>query len=97
MHSLIPHKDRVILESFPDDARGTPLVRQSVVLTDEYQNEPSRLAKVLAIGPDVEELLFEGDTVFCHRYPPSAWSFNFEGRELVSVKEEDILARIEVK
>jgi len=92
-----PRRGTVLLEEFPQDARGTPLLhkQRSVVLTDDYQDEPSRLAKVVAVGRGVLDVK-TGWTVLCNRYPASAWSFEHEGRELVSVKQDEILARIEV-
>jgi len=95
--NLTPRAENVILEPFRDDARGARLFQRerSVVLTDEYQDEPSRLARVVAVGLRVIEPKV-GWTVLCNRYPASAQSFKFEGQEFVSVKEDEILARIEV-
>jgi co-chaperonin GroES (HSP10) len=91
---LTPRKDCVLLAPFPDDARNAG-PRQSIVLTDEYQNEPSQYSKIVAVGAEVLDLK-PGDTVFSQRYPKSAWSFKFNGHEIVSVKYDEILAKIEM-
>ena len=94
--NLVSLRDKVILESFPDEIRGTPLLSKSKIVIPGQYAETSRLAKVIAIGPKVTEVK-PGQTVLCNRYPTSALSFRYEERELVSVLEGEILARIEVK
>lgn len=91
-----PLKDRVLLESFPDDLRGAPIGKQSRIIIPEAYKESSRLAKVLAIGPEVAQSgdVKPGDTVLCNRYPQSAWAFEWQGKEIVSVKAEEILAKV---
>lgn len=88
-------KDRVILESFKDDLRGGPVQLESRIVIPSVYTEPSRFSRVVSVGPLATELK-SGDIVMSGRYPHSAWSFEHEGRELVSVKEDEILARIEV-
>lgn len=92
--TLTPHKDRVILESFPDEARNSALFSKSAIIIPSQYAETSRLAKVVALGKDVDCTIRVGDTVLCNRYPTSAQAFRFEGIELVSVKQDEILARI---
>lgn len=93
--NLIPRRGSVILESFPDEIRGTPLLGTSKIIQPARYAETSRLAKVIAVGPKCTEVSV-GWTVLCNRYPSSAQAFKIEDRELVSVKEDEILARIEV-
>lgn len=93
--NLVSLRDKVILESFPDEIRGTPLLSKSKLIHPGQYAETSRLAKVIAVGPKVTEVA-PGQTVLCHRYPTSALSFHYQERELVSVQEDEILARIEV-
>ncbi len=88
-------KDRVILESFCDDMRGAPINLDSRIVIPTMYAEPSRYSKVVSIGPLCTETQ-PGEVVMTGRYPASAWSFEHEGRELVSVKESEILAKIEV-
>jgi co-chaperonin GroES (HSP10) len=89
--------DRVLLESFEDEMRNSPLLHDSPISIPTQYAETSRLATVIAVGPDVGEDFSAGDVVLCNRYPTSAWAFQHEGRELVSVLEDEILAKIEVK
>lgn len=88
-------KDRVILEAFCDDMRGAPINLDSRIVIPTMYAEPSRYSKVISIGPLCTETQ-PGEVVMTGRYPESAWSFEHEGRELVSVKESEILAKIEV-
>jgi co-chaperonin GroES (HSP10) len=89
-------QDRVILEGFQDDMRGAPLNLESRIVIPTMYAEPSRYSKVLAVGPLCVEVR-PGDVVLSGRYPSSAWAFEHEGRTLVSVKEDEILAKIEVE
>ena len=91
---IAPYGGRVILESFPDDLRGAPLLTKSKIIIPGRYAETSRLATVVAISKGSD--LVVNEIVLCSRYPQSAWAVNWNGRELVSVKEDEILAKIEV-
>ena len=95
MEALTPRPNNVILESFPDDLRGAPLMSDSKIVAPGQYAETSRLAKVISVGKDVDSLV-PGDVVLCNRYPASAQSFKFYEREFVSVNIEEILARVTI-
>jgi co-chaperonin GroES (HSP10) len=88
-------RDQVLLDPFPDDIRGTPLVGKSLLIAPGQYTEPSRLAKVVAVGSEVLDIK-PGWTVMCNRYPHSAWEIRWEGRKYVSVKADEIEARVEI-
>jgi co-chaperonin GroES (HSP10) len=95
VQDYVPMGTRVLLENGPETLRGAPL-DSTIIVPGKYAETP-QTAKVVAMSPQAMQLLPEvkvGDTVFCQRYPQSAWSFKHEGRELVSVKAEDILLRM---
>ena len=93
---IIPRKDCVLLEPFPDDMRGAPIMSKSKLIAPGQYVEPSRLAKVVAVGREVRDIK-PGWTVLSSRYPHSAWQITWEGRDLVSVTQDEIDARIEVQ
>lgn len=93
----VPLHDRILLDPFPNDLRGGSVSSEPgrIVIPDNY-SEPSRFSKVLAISPEIaEDCDFAvGDVVMCHRYPKSAWSFKWNGKEVVSVKLDEIECKV---
>jgi co-chaperonin GroES (HSP10) len=94
-----PLADWVQLESFPDDCRNTPLnLDPRIIIPDNYK-EPSRLAKVLAVGTgrmDGWQYKFSvapGDTVLCLRYG-GADAKSANGEKFFFMKEFEILAKV---
>jgi co-chaperonin GroES (HSP10) len=95
----------VRIESFPDDFRNAPLdynLRQKLIIPD-CAKEPSRLAKVVALGDGVmrngeryEFTVAPGDIVLCSRYPSSFRSFRLGEEQVALMSEEEILAKIVV-
>lgn len=69
---------------------------ESRIVIPKVYAEPSRFSRVIAVGPKVKEVK-PGDCVMSGRYPHSAWSFEFEDRTFVSVEEDELLAKLEVK
>lgn len=55
----------------------------------ETAQEPRRLSKVLATGPDVKALV-EGDTVLTHRY--KGVDLEWGGKDVAILREIDIMA-----
>jgi len=92
--NLEPRKDCVLLAPHPDDMRGAAL-DSKIIVPGQYA-EPSRLSKVAAVGAKVYDIKV-GDIVFSSRYPRSAWEIEHEGEKFVSVKAEEILAKLEVR
>lgn len=86
----------MLLKSFSDDLRGAAYLGKNtrIVIPSKY-TEPSRFATVLAIADDCETELKVGDIVLCTRYPKTCQPFEHEGEKFVTVKEEEILARVE--
>ena|ERR1700722_10621985 len=94
---IIPLGNRVTLESYPDDLRGSSPA--SPIIAPGMYAETSRYAKVVAISDKARQSLPEldaGDTVICDRYPPSAQAFEFEGRKLVTVNADEIELKVNV-
>jgi co-chaperonin GroES (HSP10) len=93
----------VRVESLPDDFRNAPLnynLRQTLVIPD-CAKEPSRLAKVLALGPDTEQngeryeySVAPGDIVLCNRYPQSFQRFRWKDELFEVLKEDEILSKV---
>jgi hypothetical protein len=98
METMIePKRTCVLLESFPDDLRGAPLnIEPSKIIVPGMYAETSRYSVVIAVGCEVRDIQ-PGWVVLSTRYPKSAWSFQFEGREFVSVEQDEILARINLE
>jgi co-chaperonin GroES (HSP10) len=94
----------VHIESFPDDYRKASLdynLTQTLIIPD-FAKEPSRLAKVLALGSgdmqDGERYEFSvepGDIVLCPRYPQSCQVIKRSNGEVITVmREEEIIAKV---
>ncbi len=89
------------IESLPDDFRQAPLdynLRQTLIIPDRAK-EPSRLAKVLALGSEPAQdgvhypfTVAVGDIVLCNRYPKSFQGFHWGEEKVAVVSETEILA-----
>jgi chaperonin GroES len=99
-----PLGDRVQVEGFFDDYRGSPLsLTPSKIVIPDIAKEPSRLAKVVALGDgrlqDGTQYEFSvkvGDLVLCQRYPKTGAGVKWRGKDLFFMSETEILARVEV-
>ncbi len=98
---LILRSGFVRIESLPDDFRQAPLdynLRQTLIIPDRAK-EPSRLAKVLALGSEPAQdgvhypfTVAIGDIVLCNRYPKSFQGFHWGEEKVAVVSETEILA-----
>jgi chaperonin GroES len=95
-----PLADWLHLESFPDDFRQAKLNLDPRVIIPDCAKEPSRLAKVLAVGTgklqNGERHLFSvrpGDTVLCLRYG-GAEAKAANGERFFFMRESEILAKV---
>jgi len=93
-----PLKDRVWLESLHEEVRGASLNIKPKIIVPYQAAEPSRLAKVLAIGPKVAQNgdLKPGMIVLCQRYG-GAESRDAEHARYFFMQEKEIVAIVEVK
>lgn len=93
--------DRVQIESFEDEARGSTLRLKQTILIPDVAKEPSRLGRVVALGngrmPDGKTHYFDvrvGDVVLCPRYPKSGTGIEWRGRKLFWMRDSEILAKV---
>ena len=98
---LIFRGSLVRIESFADECRNTALNLEPRVLVPDCAKEPSRLARVLALGDGVmrngeryEFSVAPGEIVLCNRYPKSFQSFRWNDEDVHVIREEEILAKI---
>jgi co-chaperonin GroES (HSP10) len=99
-----PLRDYVYLESFPDGVRGEDIVneaRRRLILPPDVSKEPSRLARVLAVGEGyrngAEIIPLDvkvGEVVLCPRYG-GAKAIS-DGEEFFFMRESEILARVDL-
>jgi len=90
--SLKPLGDRVVIEPIEQDsmtAGGIVLPDTGIVLPDTAKEKPQQ-GTVLAIGPDVEAELAEGDRVMYAKY--AGTEVKTDGKEVIILSEDDILA-----
>jgi co-chaperonin GroES (HSP10) len=96
---LIIRSGCVRIESLPDDFRNAPLnfnLRQTIIIPD-CAKEPSRLARVLALGQKGYQYSVKvGDIVLCPRYPSSFQGYEWRGEKFAVMREEEILAKVVV-
>lgn len=95
---ISPRGDNVWLESFPDEVRGARLNFKPRILVPYQAAEPSRFAKVLAIGPKVAQngLIHVGDIVLCQRYG-GAEAKDSKGEQFFFMRESEILAKVVIQ
>ncbi len=83
--SLKPLGDRVVIEPIEQDS----MTAGGIVLPDTAKEKPQEGA-VLAVGPDVEAELAEGDRVMYAKY--AGTEVKMDGKEVIILREDDILA-----
>jgi chaperonin GroES len=83
--SLKPLGDRVVIEPIEQDS----MTAGGIVLPDTAKEKPQQ-GTVLAIGPDVEAELAEGDRVMYAKY--AGTEVKTDGKEVIILSEDDILA-----
>lgn len=88
-----PRNDQVLLESLADEVRGARLNTKPLIVVPYQAAEPSRLAKVVAIGPKVACGIIPGETVLCQRYG-GAETKDAKNEKYFFMREEEILARV---
>jgi len=66
--------------------------KTGIILPDTAEKEKPEQGRVMAIGPKVKEVK-KGDLVLFTQYAPN--EIKVDGKELLVIKEEDILAIIE--
>lgn len=87
--NLTPLGDRIVLEQVESEEKTA----SGIILPDSAKEKPSE-GKVLAVGKDVKEVK-PGDKVLYSKYGPS--EVKVDGKELMIVKEEDVLAVVKKK
>lgn len=83
--SLKPLGDRVVIEPIEQDS----MTAGGIVLPDTAKEKPQQ-GTVLAIGPDVEAELAEGDRVMYAKY--AGTEVKTDGKDVIILSEENILA-----
>jgi chaperonin GroES len=83
--SLKPLGDRVVIEPIEQDS----MTAGGIVLPDTAKEKPQE-GTVLAVGPDVEAELTEGDRVMYAKY--AGTEVKMDGKEVIILREDDILA-----
>jgi chaperonin GroES len=83
--SLKPLGDRVVIEPIEQDS----MTAGGIVLPDTAKEKPQE-GTVLAVGPDVEAELAEGDRVMYAKY--AGTEVKMDGKEVIILREDDILA-----
>ena len=83
--SLKPLGDRVVIEPIEQDS----MTAGGIVLPDTAKEKPQE-GTVLAIGPDVEAELAEGDRAMYAKY--AGTEVKMDGKEVIILREDDILA-----
>jgi len=66
--------------------------KTGIILPDTAEKEKPEQGRVMAVGPKVKEVK-KGDLVLFTQYAPN--EIKVDGKELLVIKEEDILAIIE--
>lgn len=84
-----PLADRIVLEQLEQEEQ----TKSGIILPDSAQEKP-KMAKVLAVGPDVKEVK-EGDVVLYKSYGPD--DVKVDNKDYMVAKEEDILATVKEK
>ena len=84
-----PLADRIVLEQLEQEEQ----TKSGIILPDSAQEKP-KMAKVLAVGPDVKEVK-EGDVVLYKSYGPD--DVKVDDKDYMVAKEEDILATVKEK
>jgi len=89
--AIKPLGDRVVVRPLTDQEAGTVSV-SGIIIPDSAKKEKPEQGRVMAIGPKVKEVK-KGDLVLFTQYAPN--EIKVDGKELLVIKEEDILAIIE--
>lgn len=87
--NIHPLADRIVLEQLEQEEQ----TKSGIILPDSAQEKP-KMAKVLAVGPDVKEVK-EGDVVLYKSYGPD--DVKVDNKDYMVAKEEDILATVKEK
>ncbi len=82
--NIQPLADRIVIEQMESEETTA----SGIILPDSAKEKPSE-GKVLAVGTEVKEVKV-GDKVLYSKYGPS--EVKVDGKDLMIVKEEDILA-----
>lgn len=82
--NLQPLADRIVMEQLDAEEKTA----SGIVLPDSAKEKP-KMAKVLAVGKDVNEVK-SGDTVLYKSYGPD--DVKVDGKDYLIAKEEDLLA-----
>ncbi|MEN8171462.1 MAG: co-chaperone GroES [Chloroflexota bacterium] len=83
--SLKPLGDRVVIEPVEQES----MTAGGIVLPDTAKEKPQQ-GIVLAIGPDIEAELAEGDRVMYAKY--AGTEVKADGKDVIILSEQDILA-----
>jgi len=83
-----PLRKQVIVKPITKEEK----TKTGIILPDTAEKEKPEQGRVMAIGPKVKEVK-RGDLVLFTQYAPN--EIKVDGKELLVIKEEDILAIIE--
>ncbi|MFH1392565.1 MAG: co-chaperone GroES [bacterium] len=83
-----PLRKQVIIKPITKEEK----TKTGIILPDTAEKEKPEQGRVMAIGPKVKEVK-KGDLVLFTQYAPN--EIKVDGKELLVIKEEDILAIIE--
>jgi len=83
-----PLRKQVIVKPITKEEK----TKTGIILPDTAEKEKPEQGRVMAIGPKVKEVK-KGDLVLFTQYAPN--EIKVDGKELLVIKEEDILAIIE--
>ena len=84
---LVPLGDRVVLKQVVAEET----TKSGIVLPGQTKEKPQQ-AQVVAVGPNVEDLVVVGDTVIYAKY--AGTEVELDGENYLVMKQEDILAII---
>ena len=84
---LVPLGDRVVLKQIVAEET----TKSGIVLPGQTKEKPQQ-AQVVAVGPNVEDLVVVGDTVIYAKY--AGTEVELDGENYLVMKQEDILAII---
>jgi hypothetical protein len=91
MRELRLRKDWVQLEAFADECRNAALQLEPRIIVPSQAAEPSRLSRVVAVGPEVSDVRV-GDIVLSQRYGGAA--LEYKGEHVFLMREENLLAKV---
>lgn len=83
--NLIPLNDRIIVETIEETANPSSLI----ILPDSAKEKP-QLGRVLAVGPQADDMVEEGNKILFGKY--SGQEVTIEGKKVLIMRIDEVLA-----